>query len=91
MVKVVADHLVKSSGIRPLLHTFAVDVIMDEGKIRWRELSDLHQTTNHLHILFCRGVVTESKSGRRAIIADRSRERTKQMRIQCKYKMTLQN
>ena len=34
MVKVVADHLVKSSGIRPLLHTFAVDVIMDEGKIR---------------------------------------------------------
>merc|ERR1712088_294380 len=49
--KVVADHLVKSSGIRPLLHTFAVDVIMEEGKIR--------------------GVVTESKSGRRAIIADR--------------------
>merc|ERR1712088_1148253 len=47
--KVVADHLVKSSGIRPLLHTFAVDVIMEEGKIR--------------------GVVTESKSGRRAIIA----------------------
>ena len=42
MVKVVADHLVKSSGIRPLLHTFAVDVIMDEGKIRWRELSDFH-------------------------------------------------
>ena len=37
MVKVVADHLVKSSGIRPLLHTFAVDVIMDEGKIRWRK------------------------------------------------------
>ena len=32
--QVVADHLVKSSGIRPLLHTFAVDVIMEEGKIR---------------------------------------------------------
>ena len=26
--------MVKSSGIRPLLHTFAVDVIMEEGKIR---------------------------------------------------------
>ena len=33
--QVVADHLVKSSGIRPLLHTFAVDVIMEEGKIRF--------------------------------------------------------
>jgi len=49
--KVVADHLVKSSGIRPLLHTFATDVIMDGNTIR--------------------GVITESKSGRRAIIADR--------------------
>ena len=91
MVKVVADHLVKSSGIRPLLHTFAVDVIMDEGKIRWRELSDFHQLPSVISNPFLRGVVTESKSGRRAIIADRSRERTKQIRIQCKDKMTLQN
>jgi len=49
--KVVADHLVRTSGVRPLLHTFATDVIMDGNTIR--------------------GVITESKSGRRAIIADR--------------------
>jgi len=49
--KVVADHLVKSSGIRPLLHSWAVEVIMEEDTIK--------------------GIVMESKSGRRAILADR--------------------
>ena len=34
MVKVVADHLVTSSGIRPLLHSYAVDVIMDGDTIK---------------------------------------------------------
>jgi len=49
--KIVADHLVTSSGIRPLLHSYAVDVIMEDNTIR--------------------GVIMESKSGRRAILADR--------------------
>jgi len=49
--KVVADHLVKTSGVRPLLHSWAVEVIMEEDTIK--------------------GVVMESKSGRRALLADR--------------------
>jgi len=49
--KVVADHLVTSSGIRPLLHSYAVDVIMEGDCIK--------------------GVIMESKSGRRALLADR--------------------
>ena len=49
--KVVADTLVKESGIRPLLHTTIVEVIMDEEK----------KTV--------KGVITESKSGRQAILA----------------------
>ena len=32
--KVVADHLVRESGIRPILHCFAVDVIFEEGSQR---------------------------------------------------------
>ncbi len=49
--KYVADYLIKESGVRPLLHTFAVEVIMN-GKI-------------------IEGVITESKSGRQAILAKR--------------------
>jgi hypothetical protein len=50
--KIVADHLVRSTrNIRPLLHTWVVDAVM-EGKT-------------------IVGVVTESKSGRRAIRAER--------------------
>eukprot|EP00747_Dinoflagellata_sp_TGD_P181405 gnl/TRDRNA2_/TRDRNA2_35223_c0_seq1.p1 gnl/TRDRNA2_/TRDRNA2_35223_c0~~gnl/TRDRNA2_/TRDRNA2_35223_c0_seq1.p1 ORF type:complete len:530 (-),score=99.23 gnl/TRDRNA2_/TRDRNA2_35223_c0_seq1:598-2187(-) len=49
--KIVADHLIKDSGVRPMLHTFAVEAIMDGNKIK--------------------GVITESKSGRLAILADR--------------------
>jgi len=49
--KVVADNLITSSGIRPLLHSYAVDVVMDGDTIK--------------------GVVMESKSGRRVILADR--------------------
>ena len=51
--KIVADHLVRESGVRPILHCFAVDAILDAGGQR---------------IL---GVVTESKSGRQAILAQR--------------------
>ena len=32
--KVVADHLVTTSGIRPLLHSYAVDVIMEDDTIK---------------------------------------------------------
>jgi ribulose 1,5-bisphosphate synthetase/thiazole synthase len=32
--KVVADHLVREAGIRPILHCFAVDVIFEEGSQR---------------------------------------------------------
>jgi len=49
--KLVADHLVKESGVRPLLHTMVVEAITEEGKIK--------------------GVITESKSGRKAILAKR--------------------
>merc|ERR1711983_25747 len=49
--KIVADHLIKESGVRPLLHSFAVEAIMDGNTIK--------------------GIITESKSGRRAILADR--------------------
>ena len=49
--KLVADQLIRESGVRPLLHTFAVEAICAGGEIR--------------------GVVTESKSGRRAILAKR--------------------
>merc|ERR1711997_1266443 len=49
--KIVADHLIKESGVRPLLHSFAVEAIMDGNTIK--------------------GIMTESKSGRRAILADR--------------------
>jgi len=49
--KIVADSLVTSSGVRPLLHCMAVDVIMDGNVIK--------------------GIITESKSGRQAILAER--------------------
>jgi hypothetical protein len=48
--KLVADTLVKESGIRPLLHTIAVEAIMEDGVIK--------------------GIITESKSGRQAILAN---------------------
>jgi hypothetical protein len=51
LFKWVADTLVKESGVVPILHCWAVDVIMDGSTIK--------------------GVVTESKSGRRAILAKR--------------------
>ena len=34
LLQVVADHLVTSSGIRPLLHSFAVDVILEDNTIK---------------------------------------------------------
>lgn len=49
--KIVADRLVQESGVRPLLHIWVVEAIMDGNTIR--------------------GVITESKSGRAAILADR--------------------
>jgi hypothetical protein len=51
MFKVVADRLVQEAGIVPVLHCFAVDVIM-EGRI-------------------VKGIITESKSGRQAILTKR--------------------
>lgn len=51
--KVVADHLVRESGIRPILHCYAVDVIFEEGSQRLK------------------GIVTESKSGRQVVLAQR--------------------
>lgn len=50
--KIVADRLVKEAGIRPLLHIWVVEAIMDGNRIK--------------------GVITESKSGRKAILADRT-------------------
>ena len=36
--KVVADHLVTTSGIRPLLHSYAVDVIMEDDTIKVNDI-----------------------------------------------------
>jgi len=49
--KLVADHLITESGVRPYLHIWVVEALMNDNCI-------------------C-GVVTESKSGRQAIVADR--------------------
>lgn len=49
--KVVADQLITEAGVRPYLHCFATEVIMENDCIR--------------------GVITESKSGRQAILAKR--------------------
>jgi ribulose 1,5-bisphosphate synthetase/thiazole synthase len=51
MFKVVADVMVGESGIIPILHSWAVEAIVENGVIK--------------------GVITESKSGRQAIIAKR--------------------
>ena len=51
MFKVVADTMVKESGIIPILHCLTVDVVMEGDTIK--------------------GVITESKSGRQAILAKR--------------------
>lgn len=51
MFKVIADNLVQEAGVRPYLHTFVVDVLMEGDKIT--------------------GAITESKSGRQAILAKR--------------------
>ena len=44
--KVVADHLVTTSGIRPLLHSYAVDVIMDDDTIKVSDDTTDHDDTN---------------------------------------------
>ena len=51
MFKVVADTLIRESGVIPLLHCLAVSALMDRNTIR--------------------GIITESKSGRQAILAKR--------------------
>jgi hypothetical protein len=51
MFKYIADRLVIESGVRPLLHCYFVEPVMDGAKIV--------------------GVITESKSGRQAILARR--------------------
>ncbi len=51
MFKIAADKMVENEGITPLLHTFVVDGIVENGRIN--------------------GVITESKSGRGAIFAER--------------------
>ena len=51
LFKYVADQLVQEADIKPLLHCYAVDTIM-EGKT-------------------IKGIITESKAGRQAILAER--------------------
>lgn len=51
--KLVADHLVRESGVRPILHCYAVDVIFDGDSKRLK------------------GIITESKSGRQVVLAQR--------------------
>lgn len=49
--KLVADRLINETGVRPLLHIWVVEALVDDGAIF--------------------GVMTESKSGRQAVLADR--------------------
>jgi len=49
MFKYVADKMVEEAGITPILHCYAVDVIMEANTVK--------------------GIITESKSGRQAILA----------------------
>jgi hypothetical protein len=49
--KLVADRLIREAGVRPLLHIWVVEALVEDGKMR--------------------GVITESKSGRQAILAQR--------------------
>jgi len=51
MFKYVADRMVAEAGVRPLLHCYAVEAIVEDGMIK--------------------GIITESKSGRLAILAKR--------------------
>lgn len=51
MFKYVADEMIKEAGIRPLLHCYAVEAIVEDNIIK--------------------GIITESKSGRLAILAKR--------------------
>jgi ribulose 1,5-bisphosphate synthetase/thiazole synthase len=51
LFKVVADTLIVEAGVEPLLHSLAVDAVVEEGRVK--------------------GVVTEGKSGRHAILAER--------------------
>ena len=44
--KVVADHLVTTSGIRPLLHSYAVDVIMEDDTIKVSDARPSHDVHN---------------------------------------------
>ena len=70
LLQVVADHLVTSSGIRPLLHSFAVDVIMEDNTIKV-SLKEISTFSYVLCQCYVKGIIMESKSGRRAILADR--------------------
>ncbi|MFA6808181.1 MAG: FAD-dependent oxidoreductase [Eubacteriales bacterium] len=51
MFKYVADKMVSEASVRPLLHCYAVEAIVEDGTIK--------------------GIITESKSGRMAILAKR--------------------
>jgi len=51
LFKYVADQMIKEAGIVPLLHCYAVDVIIESNTIK--------------------GIITESKAGRQAILAKR--------------------
>ena len=50
--KLVADKLIRESGVRPLLHCFAVEALVQENALQ--------------------GIIVESKSGRQAILAERT-------------------
>ena len=67
--QLVADHLIKESGVRPLLHCMAVEAIMDGDTIKvWNNRIITIKAFNW----YClQGIITESKSGRKAILADR--------------------
>ncbi len=64
MFKCVADRLIEEAGIRPVLHCFAVEAVMEGGVIR--------------------GIITESKSGRQAILAKRVIDATGDADIACR-------
>ena len=71
-LQIVADHLVKESGVRPILHCFAVEAIMDGNTIKVDSCVICpFRKFLAIWIYFFQGIITESKSGRRAILAER--------------------
>ncbi len=72
--QVVADHLIKESGVRPLLHCYAVEALVDDGVMKVYP-SILHWFTNFKRLTFVRRTPFCSKIGHSFLYCFKSRAR----------------